>query len=339
VSSSSLNVPAAAVTPSGGPGDLLSALRAVPDPRPAGARRHPTAFVFGVLVMSMASGFESFTGAAQWAGAAGRGLLLDLGAVPDPLTGQVRAPREATIRRVATTVDREAFEAVVAAWTAAQLPAATPGAGRTAVALTARPCAVPATVTGGPRTCSPLAPPRPSDTVAAVVLAQRQIPGTTNEIPLVAELVTDLRAAGHDPATMIVTADALHTQHTTATVLHTAGAGYVLTVKGNQPGRSPPGSNGCGPTARAAPATVAAGTGAPRSASSRSPRPPGSPSPAPHRSSGSPATPADWTASVRAKRSCTASPTSPQPKPMTPDSPRSCAGTGPSRTTSTGSAT
>jgi len=62
-------------------GDLLAALRAVPDPRPGGARRHPTAFVLGVLVMSMASaGFESFTAAAQWAAVADPALLLALGA-------------------------------------------------------------------------------------------------------------------------------------------------------------------------------------------------------------------------------------------------------------------
>jgi len=100
-------------------GDLLQALGAVPDPRPGGGRRHPLAFVLGVLVMSFTcSGFGSFTGAAQWAEAASARLLLALGAAPDPLTGAVRAPSEATIRRIATRVDNEAFEAVVAAWTA-----------------------------------------------------------------------------------------------------------------------------------------------------------------------------------------------------------------------------
>ncbi len=98
MSSSSPTASGPAVAPSGGSGDLLTALRAVPDPRPGGARRHPTAFVLGVLVMSMASaGFESFAGAAQWAAAADRAMLLALGAAPDPLTRQVSAPSEATI--------------------------------------------------------------------------------------------------------------------------------------------------------------------------------------------------------------------------------------------------
>ncbi len=68
-----------------------------------------------------------------------------------------------------------------------------------------------------------------------VVLAQRQVPGKTNEIPMVAILLDDLRAAGHDLTTMVFTADALHTQHATATLMHDAGAGYVMTVKANQP--------------------------------------------------------------------------------------------------------
>ena len=108
------------VQPGKGAGDLLTALRAVPDPRPGGGgvRRHPTAFVLGVLVMSLASGgFQPFSGAAQWAVTADPALLLALGGAPDPLTEQVHAPSEATIRRVTCGVDTAAFEAVAAAWT------------------------------------------------------------------------------------------------------------------------------------------------------------------------------------------------------------------------------
>ncbi|WP_407344996.1 hypothetical protein [Pengzhenrongella phosphoraccumulans] len=61
-----------------------------------------------------------------------------------------------------------------------------------------------------------------------VVLAQREIPGKTNEIPMVTTLLDDLRTAGHDPSRMIFTLDALHTQHATARLLHEAGAGHVM---------------------------------------------------------------------------------------------------------------
>ncbi len=212
-------------------GDLLAALAAVPDPRPGGARRHPVAYVLGVLVAAFASaGFESFTAAAQWAAAADPTLLLALGAAPDPLTGQVRAPSEPTIRRIATRVDPEAVEAVVAAWTAGRLGTAPSGAGRVAVAVDGK------TVRGarvGEQTAPHLLAAATHE--RPVVLAQRAVPGKTNEIPMVPALLDDLRAAGHDLAAMTFTLDALHTQHATADLLEGAGAGYVMTVKANQP--------------------------------------------------------------------------------------------------------
>jgi len=216
-------------------GDLLTALGAVPDPRPGGARRHPVAYVLGVLAAAFASaGFESFTSAAQWAAAADPTLLLALGAAPDPLTGKVIPPSEATIRRIATRVDPQALEAVIAGWTAAQMPKVEPGAGRVAVAVDGK--AVRGARAGdragdraAPHLLAAATHERP------VVLAQRQVPGKTNEIPLVPTLLDDLRAAGHEPAAMVFTLDALHTQHATARLLEGAGAGYVMTVKGNQP--------------------------------------------------------------------------------------------------------
>jgi hypothetical protein len=185
--------------------DLLRALETVPDPRSGGGRRHPLVFVLGVLVASFAcSGFESFSGAAQWAAAASPELLLALGATPDPLTGAVAAPSEATIRRVATRVDAAAVEAVVAAWTAAHRPGSD-GGNRLAVAIDGK------TVRGA-RSDGGVAPHLLAAAThdRSMVLAQRRVPDKTNEIPLVAALVDDLRAAGHDPAGMVFTLDALH---------------------------------------------------------------------------------------------------------------------------------
>jgi hypothetical protein len=177
--------------------DLLLALGSVPDPRRDGGRRHPMAYVLGVLVMSFTcAGFGSFAASAQWAAAASARLLLML----------------------------------VAAWTA-RLVSADQGGPRLAVAIDGK----------AVRGARVVARPAPHLLSAAthhtpVVLAQRQIPGKTNEIPMVTTLLDDLRAAGHDPSRMVFTLDALHTPHATARLLHEAGAGYVLTVKGNQPG-------------------------------------------------------------------------------------------------------
>ncbi len=211
-------------------GDLLTALRQVPDPRPGGARVHPTAYVLGVLVGSFAcAGFGAFAAAAQWAASADRELLLELGAAPCPLTGAVIPPSEATIRRMACQVDLEALEAVIASWTAGQLELDAE-VGRLTVAVDGK------TVRGA-RVGGQAAPHLLSAAthLRSLVLAQRQVPGKTNEIPMVATLAEDLRAAGHELAHMVFTLDALHTQHSTAALLHGAGAAYVMTVKGNQP--------------------------------------------------------------------------------------------------------
>ena len=132
--------------------DLLLALGSVPDPRRDGGRRHPMAYVLGVLVMSFTcAGFGSFAASAQWAAATSARLLLMLGAAPDPLTGAVVAPGEATLRRIATRMDNEAFEAVVAAPTA-RLVSADQGGPRLAVAIDGK------AVRGAPVA----APPRPA---------------------------------------------------------------------------------------------------------------------------------------------------------------------------------
>jgi len=207
--------------------DLLTALQQVPDPRPTGARRHPTGYVLAVLLAALAcAGFDSLSSAAQWAAATDRAVLLELGAAPCPLTGRVWAPSEATLGRMVRQVDLEALEAVLAAWTAGQLD---PGSEQVAVAVDGK------TVRGA--RVEGVAPHLLSAAthLRSLVLAQRQVPDKTNEIPMVADLLDDLRAAGHQLDTMIFTLDALHTQRDTATLLDQTTAGYVLTVKANQP--------------------------------------------------------------------------------------------------------
>jgi hypothetical protein len=66
---------------------------------------------------------------------------------------------------------------------------------------------------------------------SGVVVAQRQVPATTNETTQLAPLLEPLDLAGR-----IITADALHTNEVEAAWLVDHHADYVLTVKGNQPG-------------------------------------------------------------------------------------------------------
>jgi predicted transposase YbfD/YdcC len=69
-----------------------------------------------------------------------------------------------------------------------------------------------------------------------LVLGQVDVSAKTNEIPMFAPLIDQLAATGIDPARLVVTADALHCQRDHATYLHQRGAGFVFTVKHNQPG-------------------------------------------------------------------------------------------------------
>jgi hypothetical protein len=63
------------------------------------------------------------------------------------------------------------------------------------------------------------------------VVAQQEIPHTTNEIPVIKELLAPVPLEG-----AVVTADAMHTQRDTAAyIVEEKKADYVFTVKDNQP--------------------------------------------------------------------------------------------------------
>jgi hypothetical protein len=66
-----------------------------------------------------------------------------------------------------------------------------------------------------------------------VVLGQTAVEGKTSEINRFTPLIDTL--TGVDLSGVVITADALHTQLEHVTDLHTRGAHWVLTVKGNQP--------------------------------------------------------------------------------------------------------
>jgi predicted transposase YbfD/YdcC len=115
---------------------------------------------------------------------------------------------------------------VISGWLAAQAASSTGGAGLRALAVDGK------TVRGAWRPDGSqvhLLSAISHDT--GVVLAQREIAAKTNEIPELAPLLGELDLSG-----LVVTADALHTQRTTAChLVSDRNAHYVLTVKGNQP--------------------------------------------------------------------------------------------------------
>jgi predicted transposase YbfD/YdcC len=203
---------------------LLAVLKGVVDPRARRGVRHQLVSILAVSICAVTAGACSLVAIAEWAA----DLPVE---VASALALGTRAPCESTIRRVLGALDGDGFDQAVSAWVLAHLPAVP---GRRAVAVDGK------TVRGA-RTSTDTDERGPArhllatiDHDARVVLGQvavdTHIEGKTSEIGCFAPLLDTL-----DLGEVIVTADALHTQRAHVDYLHSRGAHWVLTVKGNQP--------------------------------------------------------------------------------------------------------
>src|SRR5207248_6810733 len=95
---------------------LLGRLAALPDPRDRRGLRHDLAGVLAVAVCAVLAGAKSLAAIGEWAADAPPGVLVALGIRAQPLTGWVRPPDEATVRRVLAFIDTDALDAAVGAW-------------------------------------------------------------------------------------------------------------------------------------------------------------------------------------------------------------------------------
>ena len=212
--------------------DLLVLLDRLPDPRPTGGRRHPLGYVLAVTLIAFTTpAFAHLVGAAAWAAGVSRQVLLLLGARPEPLTGQVHAPSEATIRRVVTGVDPQALAAAFTAWLATRT-----GSDTTSDEVL-RGVAVDGKSMRGARDADGVMPHLLSAATheLPVVLAQVKVADKTSEIASVPALLAQLQASGHLDDDTVVTLDALHTIRDTATAIRATGGHYLMTVKANTP--------------------------------------------------------------------------------------------------------
>ncbi len=162
---------------------LLSHLAALPDPRDRRGLRHDLAGVLAVAVCAVLAGAKSLSAVGEWAADAPPQVLLSLGIRPDPLTGVVRAPDEATVRRVLAGIDGDALDAAVGAWLQAMRtpsPAsAAPSAGRVrwpAVAVDGK------TLRGSGRPGNQVHLLAVMDHTSHAVLGQVDVDGKSNEI-------------------------------------------------------------------------------------------------------------------------------------------------------------
>jgi predicted transposase YbfD/YdcC len=205
---------------------LRDVLGALVDPRKRRGVRHGLVVVLTVAVCAVAAGARSFVAVAEWAA----DLPVEVAAMLG--TGR-RCPSESTIRRVLGKVDADRFDAVIGAFVQRLCTEAAPAGRRRVLAVDGK-------TLRGSRHCD-----REGGEVAGrhllavidqhtrVVLGQTAVDGKTNEINRFTPLIDTL--TGIDLAGVVITADALHTQRGHVTDLHTRGAHWVLTVKGNQP--------------------------------------------------------------------------------------------------------
>ncbi|MGH3975785.1 MAG: ISAs1 family transposase [Pseudonocardiaceae bacterium] len=212
-----------------GCGALGEYLDQVVDHRSRQGLRYELGFLLAVVTAATAcAGHDEVAAAAQWAADAPASVLIALGAKPDPLTGTVTAPSEATLRRALAKVDTADLQRLSTQWTQALGASASDGhsARLPAVAIDGK--SVRGAAAGGHARPHLLSAATHD---GAIVIAQRQIPNKGSEIGELKALVAELDLAGK-----VVTVDALHTQRTTAQhLVSVKGADYIMTIKANQP--------------------------------------------------------------------------------------------------------
>jgi predicted transposase YbfD/YdcC len=234
---------------------LLDRFAEVEDPRRVGWVDHPVAAVLALCAGAVVAGMRSFTAIAGWVADVPAEFLgevyarcsrdsdLVAGRLRARLPVRLRAPSKGTIWRVITNVDAAAVDAAIGAWLADRADlsghnpggeSAEPGDGESAgdkpvglVALSVDGKTVRGAMDAEGNQVHLLAAMLQQQ---GLVIAQTEVGAKTNEIPMLPVLLDTL-----DITSMVILADALHTQRATATYLHRRGADFCFCVKENQP--------------------------------------------------------------------------------------------------------
>ncbi|MEV4179779.1 ISAs1 family transposase [Nonomuraea sp. NPDC049709] len=203
---------------------LAEVLDTVPDPRCRRGRCYRLGPLLALALLAVLGGATSLVQITRFIAGYDPNGRARLGLPP---TARLAA---STLGRLLTRLDGDAFDAAtcgyVAALTACQPPETTTNTRTPLLGL-----AVDGKTLRGSRTSSGAV-----HLLAAIrhdtqtVLAQRQVEAKSNEIPAFTPLLRGL-----DLSSMVITADALHTQHDHAHHIIAAGGHYLFIVKGNQP--------------------------------------------------------------------------------------------------------
>jgi predicted transposase YbfD/YdcC len=197
----------------------------VPDPRDRRGLIHPLPVVLALAACATVAGHTRPTEIGEWCQDASEELLAALGARHDALTGRYLAPGKDTVTRVLARIDPDILDATLCGFQAELAAHPDPKPGGEQIALDGK--VLRGSRGNGYPSVMLISAYAPS---AGIVVAQREIPAKTNEIPEVPALLASVPLVGK-----VVTADALHTQDATARHLRKRGAHYVLTAKANRP--------------------------------------------------------------------------------------------------------
>jgi predicted transposase YbfD/YdcC len=211
-------------------GSILDCFACLPDPRDPRGRRHSLPCVMALVVMAMLHGKTKLACITAWIAGAGQDDLAAAGA-----GGSRAAPCGKTVTRLLGMIGAQALADAVACYLAAAesaAPVTYPASG---------PVLQPHLACDGKEVRGAVRPDGTSlfllsAAAGGIVLAEREIPAKTNEIPEIGPMLLDLNER-FPLAGRVLTADALHTQRGLAALaVEELLAHYVLTVKGNQAG-------------------------------------------------------------------------------------------------------
>jgi predicted transposase YbfD/YdcC len=204
---------------------LAPVLSTLTDPRKRRGVRHGLVTLLSVAVCAVVAGARSFVAIAEWAADLPVDVAATLGINATP-------PSESAVRRLVQRLDPDRFDNAIGAWVQQMCADVAPTGRRRVLAVDGKTLRGSRTTTDGARHLLAVI-----DHNTGTVLGQRTVYGKTSEItefvPLL-DTLTSLNSTG-DLAGTVITADALHTQRDHVEHLHTRGAHWLLTVKGNQP--------------------------------------------------------------------------------------------------------
>jgi predicted transposase YbfD/YdcC len=231
---------------------LAAALAAVPDSRRRRGRRHELTGVLAIGACACLTGATSYVAIGEWAAAQGAAVLDCLG---EGCSASDRVlPCEATLRRCLQATDPAALDAAVAGWAVGQLTAqqalaaganvalVSADPGRRVIAIDgktlrgsaprATPEQVAAAARGGGRTHLVAAYDHASGVTLGQVACSPEA-GKDGEVAAAKQLAAALAERGL-LADSIITVDAGFTARELAADLRSAGAQWILRIKGNQ---------------------------------------------------------------------------------------------------------